>query len=105
MNHIATQHAGALFTLGEAASGAAMTGALLDRMASLRSVAAQANIAYQKIARGTITAKAKLNKATADIFAEVDETGKALFDVNIALLNEEEQQVAEMTVAWHVKAL
>ena len=42
-NHIATQHAGAMFTLGEAASGAAVAGALAPVILQMRPVAATAN--------------------------------------------------------------
>lgn len=51
-NHIATMHAGALFTLAEAASGAAMAGMFLEHLAGLRPVAASSTIDYVKPARG-----------------------------------------------------
>jgi acyl-coenzyme A thioesterase PaaI-like protein len=55
-NHINSMHAGAMFTLGEAASGAAMAGALAPVILNMRPVAAVANIAFKKVAKGTLTA-------------------------------------------------
>ena len=43
-NHIGTQHAGAMFTLGEAASGAALGGALAPVLIEVRPVASGAHI-------------------------------------------------------------
>ena len=40
VNHIGSQHAGALFTLGETASGAAMAGAFAQVLLAIRPVAA-----------------------------------------------------------------
>ena len=56
MNHVQSQHAGALFTAGEAASGAAFISAFAERMGDITPLAEKAEIAYLKIARGDITA-------------------------------------------------
>jgi acyl-coenzyme A thioesterase PaaI-like protein len=56
VNHIGSQHAGALFTLGETASGAAMAGTFADLMLNIRPVASDASLEYRKLARGKITA-------------------------------------------------
>ena len=103
LNHIATMHAGALFTLGEAASGAAMAGAFAERLMSVRPVAADARIAYKKIARGKISASAKTNEDAADLLKALDANGRVKFDVDVSLTDENQQEVATMTVAWHVK--
>src|SRR3954471_23443018 len=58
-NHIGTMHAGALFTLAETASGAAMAGAFAEMIGSLRPVAAEAKISYLKLARGIVSCTAK----------------------------------------------
>ena len=105
INHIATQHAGALFTLGEAASGAAMAGAFADRLLTVRPVAGEARIAYKKIARGKITAKATTGEPAAALIAAFEKDGKIAFDVNVSLFDGDDNEVAAMTVAWHVKAV
>ncbi|MEZ5893696.1 MAG: DUF4442 domain-containing protein [Parvularculaceae bacterium] len=102
INHIGSQHAGALFTLGEAASGAAMAGAFAPVILIVRPVAASATINYRKIAKGTITAIAKTSRPGADLRAALDADGKVSFDVDVELADEQERPVADMKVVWHV---
>src|SRR5450759_991219 len=45
-NHLGSHHAGALFTLAETASGAAMAGGFADRIIGLRPVAKESRIQY-----------------------------------------------------------
>lgn len=104
VNHIATQHAGALFTLGEAASGAAMAGVFADRLLAVRPVAGEARISYKKLARGRITATAMVSRSASDLLADFEKDGKVAFDVAVSLTDSDENEVAAMTVAWHVKA-
>ena len=59
-NHVGSQHAGALFTVAETASGAAFVGAFAERMGDVTPLARSAEIAYEKIAKGPIEASAKL---------------------------------------------
>ena len=51
-NHVGSQHAGALFSAGEAASGAAFVGAFAERMGELTPLARTAEIDYMKLAKG-----------------------------------------------------
>jgi len=104
-NHIATMHAGALFTLAEAASGAAMAGLFLERLAQLRPVAASATIDFVKPAKGTITARAAVEGDKAALFAALDAEGKVRFPVRIRMEDAEGREVARMSVDWHVSAL
>src|SRR6185312_8922142 len=59
-NHVSSQHAGALFTVAETASGAAFVGAFAERMGDVTPLARSADISYEKIANGPIEAKATL---------------------------------------------
>ena len=102
VNHIGSQHAGALFTLGEAASGAAMAGALAPVLMGVRPVAARAEIAYTKVAKGTITAEAHTSEAGEALLARLEAEGRVQFGVDVTLRDEAGQQVATLTVAWHV---
>jgi len=104
-NHIATMHAGALFTLAEAASGAAMAGLFLERLAQLRPVAASATIDFVKPARGAITARAAVEGDKAALFAALEAEGKVRFPVRIRMEDAEGREVARMSVDWHVSAL
>src|SRR5690349_20264215 len=58
-NHLGSVHAGALFTLGETASGAAMVGAFADVATQIRPLATSASITYLKLGRGVLTARAR----------------------------------------------
>lgn len=102
-NHLGTQHAGALFTVGEAASGAAVLGAFGEAMGALTPVAKTARIDYKKAARGTITAKAALVEPVEDVAARLEQNGKAVFEVRVALHDEAGLLVAEMQVDWHLR--
>lgn len=104
-NHIATMHAGALFTLAEAASGAAIAGMFVERLAALRPVAASAAIDYMKPAKGLITAHARIDDSKDALFATLDAQGKVRFAVSVAMVDGEGRDVAKMRVDWHVAAL
>ncbi|MFO6447502.1 YiiD C-terminal domain-containing protein [Erythrobacter sp. NE805] len=104
-NHIATMHAGALFTLAEAASGAAMAGLFLERLAQLRPVAASSTIDFVKPAKGAITAQAQVDAEAPTLFAALDATSKVRFPVKVTMTDAEGREVARMSVDWHVSAL
>ena len=103
LNHIGTIHAGALFTLGETASGAAMSGLLADMILELRPVAAEASIQYIKTAKTDLTAHAKASIPAQQALAALEADGKVQFDVRVSIRDTEDVEVATMTVAWHVK--
>ena len=62
LNHVKSQHAAGLFAAAETASGAAMTGALADKMAGMTPLAKSAEIAYKRLAKGPVTATATLSE-------------------------------------------
>jgi acyl-coenzyme A thioesterase PaaI-like protein len=101
-NHIKTQHAGAMFTLGEAASAAAMAAALAPVILSVRPVAAGATIAFTKIAKGTLTAHAKTSVPSNDLLAKLEADGKVAFEVLVDIQDSDKDTVAEMAITWHV---
>src|SRR3954471_9836487 len=69
VNHVGSQHAGALFTAAETASGAAFVGAFAERMGDVTPLARSAEISYEKIANGAITASARLGVPADDALA------------------------------------
>ncbi|MEP0070346.1 DUF4442 domain-containing protein [Pyruvatibacter sp.] len=103
INHIGSQHAGALFTLGEAASGAAMAGAFAPVILEVRPIAGKAEISYTKVAKGMITAQSRTLLPSTELLEKLNTDGKVAFDVAVDLTNADGDQVAQMTVAWHVK--
>ena len=102
-NHVGSQHAGALFTVAETASGAAFVGAFAERLGEVTPLARQADITYEKIAKGTIEATATLGIAKDDALATLDADGKVEFPCEVALTDESGNQVATATIRWHVR--
>jgi len=102
-NHVTSQHAGALFTVAEAASGGAFLGAFAEHLGSLTPLAERAEIAYRKIARGEITATAALRTGVDAVLAELESEGKARFEVGVELTDAAGTVVAEVTVHWYVR--
>jgi len=102
-NHVGSQHAGALFTVAETASGAAFVGAFAERLGELTPLARSAEISYEKIANGPIDATAALGVDKDDALATLDAEGKVVFPCEIALTDLDGQLVAIATVHWHVR--
>lgn len=103
-NHIGGPHAGAMFTLGESASGAIVLTNFGDRLDSLVPLAVEASIKYQRIAMGPVTATARLNRPLADIEAEIaDGEKRPEFAVDITIADEQGSTTGTMTVLWTLK--
>lgn len=102
-NHVAGPHAGAMFTLGESASGALVFVNFGDRMGEATPLAVEATIRYLKFAKGPVTATATLDRDPADIAAELDEGRRPEFAVEIAITTEDGTQTGAMTVLWTLK--
>src|SRR3954447_10819802 len=84
-NHVGSQHAGALFTVAETASGAAFVGAFAERLGEVTPLARNAEISYVKIAKGPIEASAKLGVSAVDALATLDAEGKVVFPCEVEL--------------------
>lgn len=102
-NHLGTQHAGVIFTLAEAASGAAMSGTFADVILAIRPLAAEASVRHLKLAKGPLTAIATVAEPAADIRTRFEAEGRAAFAVTVEVNNDQGQRVAEMSVAWDVR--
>ncbi len=101
-NHIGTLHAGALFTLGETASGAAMTGAFAAELMNVRPIATGATIRYLKAGKGWVEAEAVLARPAQELRAELDQVGRVSFDANVTVRNAANEEVATLVVGWLV---
>src|SRR6188474_918049 len=97
-NHVGSQHAGALFSAAETASGAAFVGAFAERMGEVRPLARSAEISYEKIAQGEVRAKARLGVPAAEALATLDSEGVVQFPCEIELSNGDGETVATATV-------
>lgn len=102
-NHVGGPHAGALFTLGETASGAvvlAAFGHLLDRATPL---AVTAQIDYRRLALGEVRATARLGRPAAEVIAELDAGRRPEFPVGVQLNTLDGTLTAELTVTWTLR--
>lgn len=102
LNHIGTQHAAALFALGETASGAAMAGTFAPMLLEVRPVAAEASIRYFGLAKGQVTADARVEAEPDALLEAVRTEGKVRFPIVVSLKGEDGIEVGEMMVDWHV---
>lgn len=102
-NHVGSQHAGGLFSAGEAASGAAFVGAFLDIMGEITPLAESAQISYKKLAKGEITATARFGEDAQALKAKLGEEGRIRFPIEVEMTDAGGSVVAEMTVSWYVR--
>src|SRR5262245_2621795 len=102
LNHVKSQHAAGLFAAAETASGAAMTGALADKLAGMTPLAKSAEISYKRLGKGPITATGVLSEDAETIGKRIEADGKAEFEANVEMTDEAGTVVATMTVLWHV---
>lgn len=104
-NHVGTVHAGALFTVAEAASGAAVIGAFGPLLGSVTTLARDASITYLKRAVGEITATASLAEPAADVVTRLERDGKAVFEVGVELTDPTGVKVAAFRINWHLRKM
>ncbi|MER7490759.1 DUF4442 domain-containing protein [Streptomyces sp. NPDC126497] len=102
-NHVGGPHAGAVFALGESAGGALVLAAFGDQLARAVPLAVRAEIAYRKLAMGTVTATATLGRPVAEVVAELDGGVRPEFPVSIVIRREDGAVTGEMTVVWTLR--
>jgi acyl-coenzyme A thioesterase PaaI-like protein len=102
-NHVGSQHAGGLFSAGEAASGGAFLGAFAEHLGGLTPLAKSASIDYRKIARGPITAVGTLAADVEALLGAIEADGRVEFPVDVEMTDGDGNVVATMTVHWHVR--
>ncbi len=102
-NHVGGPHAGAMFTLGESATGAVVIGSFADLLGQFTPLAAGAQIRYRALAMGPVTAEATLARPAGEIRAELAEAGKVRFDVDAVIRDEAGTTTGEMTVSWALR--
>lgn len=102
-NHLGGPHAGAMFTLAESASGAIVMAAFGDQLTRAVPLAVKAEIGYQKLAMGVVTATATLGRPVAEVVAELDEGKRPEFPVSIRIQRADGAVTGEMTVVWTLR--
>ena len=103
-NHVGGLHAGIMFTLAETASGALVLGCFEDLVQSgVVPLAASAEIAFTKLAKGRVTATATLGREPEDVRAELAESGRTVqFPVHVALATDD-GDTGSMTIRWALR--
>jgi acyl-coenzyme A thioesterase PaaI-like protein len=94
---------GALFTLAETCSGAAMAGGFASVILGVRPVAAQVEFKVLRPAIGLIHAEAKVAQEIAPLKHTLRSAGKINFPVEVDVSDASGQRVAHMRVTWNLK--
>lgn len=102
-NHVGGPHAGAMFSLGETASGAVVLAAFGDQLDKAVPLAVDARIAYKKLAMGEVTATARLTRPVADVVAELAAGTRPEFVVAVEITRADGAVTGEMTVTWTLR--
>jgi len=104
LNHLGTMHACALATVAEYASGLCVLSVL--GVGNHRLIMSNLSVAYVRRAQSACLATATLDKATrAWLVRELNEFGKAQFDLVSHVTDAGGEEVAVATMTWHVKTL
>lgn len=103
LNHVGTFHAGVLFTTCEAASGAALAGALLPVIMQTRFVVREARISYLKPAKGTFSAQATVIDDPDVVLNDLLRLGRAEVAVDVCARATDGVVVARATFNWSLK--
>ncbi|PZO12704.1 MAG: DUF4442 domain-containing protein [Betaproteobacteria bacterium] len=94
---------GALFTLAETCSGAAMAGGFASVILGVRPVAAQVEFEVLQPALGLINAQAKVAQAISPLKKTLRTTGKINFPVEVEVSDASGHTLARMRVTWNLK--
>lgn len=98
-NHLGSVHAGALYTLGESATGAVVLGLFGDLMPNVFIALKSATVAHTKARQGDLKATARLAEEAAAVRAGFDASGKADFEV-VVRFAVDETEVATVSYVW-----
>src|SRR3954453_10915296 len=88
-NHVGGPHAGAMFTLGESASGAVVLAGLADLLDRATPLAVSAEIRYLRLARGPVRAVARMGRPVADVRDELAAGRRPEFVVHVTLATDD----------------
>ncbi len=102
-NHIGTAHAGAVYTLGESASGGVTLSLFADQLPGAFIALKGAHVTHSKAAPGDVVATARVAGDAGAVRAAYDETGKADFDVEV-VMTVGDIETARVIYTWAVRA-
>jgi acyl-coenzyme A thioesterase PaaI-like protein len=100
-NHIGTVHAGAQFSLAEAASGQWLLGKFGDAAADYLAVVRHVEVKYRRPATGELTTKAEVFPEEAERFRDtLERRGRASIEVRVQVLGADKGITLEATFEW-----
>jgi thioesterase domain-containing protein len=103
-NHVGTVHAGAQFSLAEAASGQWLLGRFGDAAADYLAVVRHADVKYRRPATGELTAKAGVSDEEAERFRDtLERRGRAAIEVGVQVFGADHGVTLEGTFEWFVQ--
>jgi len=105
-NHIGARHAGALFTVGYAASRALVAAAMEPHAEQLNAQMVESEVIYEKVA-GAETVAATAEPAAGDWqtqLAGISEGEAVDLHTAVTLRNEDEKTIMVMSVRWRVES-
>ena len=104
-NHVGGPHAAAMFALAESATGAVATAAFGDMMDRAVLLPTTATMDYVAIARGDLTATARLDADADAARAQFDAGTRPEFDIVCEIADAEGTITGTLRVRWTLKAL
>ncbi|GAA5126705.1 DUF4442 domain-containing protein [Pseudonocardia adelaidensis] len=102
-NHVGGPHAAMIFGLGETATGAVTLAAFASRMERATPLPVRSQVAYQRIARGPLTAVAVLGRPAPDVLAELAAGARPEFGIDVTITDGDNRETTRMTVVWTLR--
>ena len=100
-NHVGTVHAGAQFSLAEAASGQWLLGKFGDAAADYLAVVRHVDVKYRRPATGELTAKAEVSDEEAERFRDtLERRRRAAIEVGVQVCGADRGVTLEGTFEW-----
>ena len=100
-NHLGTIHAGAQFSLAEAASGQWLLDKFGDRAAEYLAVVRHVDVKYRRPATGELTARAEVDEEKAEQFREtLERRGRAAIEVRVQVVSADQEVTLEAAFEW-----
>jgi thioesterase domain-containing protein len=105
-NHLGTVHAGAQFSLAEAAGGQWLLGRFGEAAADYLAVVRRADVKYRRPAAGALTAKADVPPEEAERFREtLEKRGRASIEVRVEILGADGSVTLEAAFEWFAQRI
>jgi acyl-coenzyme A thioesterase PaaI-like protein len=102
-NHLGTAHAGAVYTLGESASGGVVMSLFADLFPAVFIALKSSSVRHLKALPGPVKAVAVLDGEADSVRATYDATGKVDFDVRVSL-KVGDTETAVVVYTWAARA-